>query len=165
MQPPRCSACVTRASIWALHPVKRSAGCILLTALSLNFAPHLPHRSAISHHRGQVFSPSMRMLPRGKEWGGAVFRLRSWCCQLCGAKELRHYVPYLTLLQTGPDISFHRRYKHWGWGVQAHWSVTSLWFTQYIFLCVCLFPLPLLLNCSIFILSMWRRPTWGWLED
>lgn len=29
-----------------------------------------------------------------------------------GAKELWRYVPYLTLLQTGPDISFHHRYKH-----------------------------------------------------
>lgn len=28
-------------------------GCILLTALSLYFAPHLPPRPSISHHRGQ----------------------------------------------------------------------------------------------------------------
>lgn len=42
-----------------------------------------------------------------RAWGEAVYLLSPWCCQVCGVKELRQYVPYLTLLQTGSDISFH----------------------------------------------------------
>lgn len=98
-------------------------------------------------------------------WGEAVYLLSPWCCQVCGVEELRQYVPYLTLLQTGPDISFHPWYKC----VRSvcvcppNCNKPVLSSTRFLCACtacVCMCPLPcsVLLHCSIFIFCLWRRP-------
>lgn len=111
---PLRSSCVTRASVWAsipsrargMHPSDSS-----LTSLCT------PAPSPVGHftpQRSGFLSLALSLSLCGEEkWGEAVFLLSSWCSQLWGAKELWRYVPCLTLLQTGPDISFHHRCKHW----------------------------------------------------
>lgn len=111
------SSCVTRASIWASIP---SRVCWMQPSDSSLTSLCTPAPSPVCHftpQRSGFLSPSLSLLLSlslmRKKWGEAVFLLSSWCFLLWGAKELWRYVPYLTLLQTGPDISFHHRYKHW----------------------------------------------------
>lgn len=121
---PLCCACMMRPRMWTFI---LSTVCWMHSSdssLALLCTPTLPPQPSISHHRGQGFCGLCVCLcicvkqcakKREKElkrvWGEAVYLLSPWCCQVCGVKEVRQYVPYLTLLQTGADISFHPRHN------------------------------------------------------
>lgn len=90
--------------------------------------------------------------------GEAVYLLSPWCCQVCGVRELRQGVPYLTLLQTGPDIAFHPRHK-----CVRSVRVRVCPSCRVLFVCACERRGSTSLHVSV--LPSWRKPTRRWLED
>lgn len=126
------------------------AGCILLTAFSLHFAPQLPHRSAISHHRGQDFSlPLSPSCSLSLWWGKNGEKLSSSSAPgvfSCGVLKNSDVMSPTSPCCKQGLISAFITATNTGQAVQAHWSVTSSCFAQYICTCACVLCLAQLFN-------------------